>query len=322
MKWFYFLITLLFLFFSSLVRGDERVILNVFHAGSLAVPFDKMERVFEAKYPSIDVRCEASGSVLAVRKVIDLHKPCDVIAVADYDIIPKMMFPAYTDHVKLFARNEIVLCYTNKSLYRREINTQNWYQILGRPNVKWAFANPNDDPCGYRTLMTIALSSIYYHQPDLLQVLLEKLSDIYWHETNAGILIVPPVNLTTKDCKIFVRSKSVELLGLLESGAIDYAFEYKSVAEQHKLPYLNLPAQINLSNLKHKAFYAKVRVKLANGKVLQGKPIVYGIASLKTAKHPKEARLWENFVTSEKGAEILKRCFQTPIFPAEEITHD
>jgi len=293
MKWFYFLITLLFLFFSSLVRGDERVILNVFHAGSLAVPFDKMERVFEAKYPSIDVRCEASGSVLAVRKVIDLHKPCDVIAVADYDIIPKMMFPAYTDHVKLFARNEIVLCYTNKSLYRREINTQNWYQILGRPNVKWAFANPNDDPCGYRTLMTIALSSIYYHQPDLLQ-----------------------------DCKIFVRSKSVELLGLLESGAIDYAFEYKSVAEQHKLPYLNLPAQINLSNLKHKAFYAKVRVKLANGKVLQGKPIVYGIASLKTAKHPKEARLWENFVTSEKGAEILKRCFQTPIFPAEEITHD
>jgi molybdate/tungstate transport system substrate-binding protein len=300
---------------TSLAR--QEVVLKVFHAGSLSVPFAEMEQVFEKRYPYIDVQREASGSVQAVRKVTDLHKPCDVIAVADYDIIPKMMFPDYVNYVKLFARNEIVICYTDKSRYVEKINGQNWYKILARPNVKWAFANPNDDPCGYRTLMTMALASIYYKEPNLFSTLLGEISGLVWKK-EGGILITTPTTLaTTKN--IFIRSKSVELLGLLESGAIDYAFEYKSVGKQHHLHYAILPAEINLSDLAHKDLYAQVKVQLSNGKVMQGKPIVYGIATLKKSRYPQEAKLWEDFVTGKEGAEILRACFQTPIFPAKII---
>lgn len=313
----FFISFLWFLCILSTSWAGQEVVLKVFHAGSLSVPFAKMEQVFEQKYPFLDVRREASGSVQAVRKVTDLHKPCDAIGVSDYSIIPKMMFPDYADHVKLFARNEIVICYTDKSRYGDKVNGQNWYKILAKPNVKWAFSNPNDDPCGYRSLMTMALASIYYKEPNLFSTLVGKISGFVW-EKGKEILITTPATLaTTKN--IFIRPKEVELLGLLESGAIDYAFEYKSVAQQHHLHYVTLPAEINLSDLTHKDFYAQVKVQLSNGKVVQAKPIVYGISTLKKTRRPKEAKLWEDFVTGEEGVEILKACFQTPIFPAKVI---
>ncbi len=300
-------------------KSWEKVVLKVFQAGSLSAPFAAMEKAFERRYPYIDVRREASGSVKAVRKVIDLHKPCDVIAVADYTLIPKMMFPKYADHVKLFARNELVLCYTSYSRYSQEINTQNWYQILARPDVKWGFSNPSDDPCGYRTVIAIGLASLYYHRPDLMKELLSPYLNLGWQKNKEGLSFTFPSNLKIKGHKIFVRPKSVELLGLLESKAIDYAFEYKSVALQHKLLFISLPSAVNLSQVKYISFYKQVKIKLANGKVIPGKPIVYGIATLKTAPHPKEAKLWEEFVTGKEGQRILKNCFQTLISPPKEI---
>jgi len=313
------LVVFLIFCFSNVLYAGGKIKLKVFHAGSLSVPFAKLESIFENKYPQIDVRREASGSVQAVRKVTDLGKACDIIAVADYEIIPKMMFPYYTDYVKLFARNEIVLCYTEKSRYKEKINDKNWYKILSKSDVKWGFSNPNDDPCGYRTLMTIALASIYYKKTDLFTSLLKNFPIIYKSDQN-NIFIELKKDLQTKK-GIFIRSKSVELIGLLESGAIDYAFEYKSVAKQHKLFYIDLPKEINLGDFSYKDFYAKVRIKLKTGIIIKAKPIIYGITVLKNAVHPEEARLWEMFVTGNDGIKILKECFQIPIFPTKEIRY-
>jgi len=299
------------------VKAQKKIILKVFHAGSLSVPFAQLEGKFEQKYPYIDVQREASGSIKAVRKITELKKNCDVIAVADYSLIPQMLFPQYADYVKLFARNEIVLCYTDRSRFAKEITFQNWYHILSKPQVKWAFSNPNNDPCGYRTLISIALALFFYQKPNLFSVLLQPYTNLSWQQGNHKLLITVPANLSLKEHKVFIRPKSVELLALLESGAVDYAFEYKSVALQHQLLHLSLPPEINLGKLKYQNFYSQVQIKLGNGKIIQGKPVVYGIAILKTTSHPKEAKLWEEFVTGQEGAKVLKTHFQTPIFPAQ-----
>ncbi len=311
---------LFFVLCAGSLHAKEKVILKVFHAGSLSVPFSKMEKGFEKKYPYIDVRREISGSIKAIRKVAELHKPCDVIAVADYTLIPKMLFPTYAGCVKLFARNELVLCYTKKSKYANRINSSNWYKILKKRGVKWGFSNPNDDPCGYRTVISIGLASLYYNNPKLVKYLLKKrYVNISCRKKGNVIQFKTPKDLKVKGKKIFIRPKSVELLGLLESGVIDYAFEYKSVALQHGLLYVELPPEINLGNIKHASFYKRSKITLFNGKTIQGKPIVYGIAVLKNAPHPKEANLWEGFVTSKEGKNILLECKQTPIYPAKEI---
>ncbi len=306
-----------FLLAASSVLAGEKVILRVFHAGSLSVPFAAMEEAFEARYPWIDVRREPSGSVLAIRKVTDLGKPCDVVASADYSLIPKMMFPRYADHVYLFARNELVLCYTSRSRLAKEIDNKNWFEILKQTKVKWGFSNPNVDPCGYRTLMMIALAELYYQKP-LLELLTSHLP-LSVSRKDQGVLIEVPEDLKPRGRKIFIRPKSVELLGLLESGAIDYAVEYLSVARQHGLRYLRLPPAINLGYLKEADFYQRVQIRLAGGKLVQGGPIIYGMASLKTALHPREARLFESFVIGTEGKKILEESFQIPIHPAQEL---
>ncbi len=314
-------ISIFFLIFVYFVKPGfgKKVILKMFHAGSLSVPFAKMEKAFEKKYPFIDVRREVSGSVRAVRKVIELHKPCDVVAVADYTLIPKMMIPKYADYVKLFAKNELVLCFTEKSKYANEINSNNWFEILARPGVKFGFSNPNEDPCGYRSVLSIGLAALYYKNPSILKELLGKNSNITWQKTKKELIFIVPKEVRVNTQKIAIRPKEVDLVALLESGAIDYLFLYKSVVLQHNLKFIELPSAINLSSIKMKNFYQKCKIKLANRKIIKAKPIVYGITIVKNAPHPKEAKLWEDFVTGEEGRKILKACFQTPFYPAKKI---
>ena len=199
--------------------------LTIFHAGSLSVPLQKIGEEFSHKHPRIRIAFESSGSVDAVRKITDLNKSCDVLAVADWILIPKMMYDKHASWVIIFASNEMVIAYTDKSKYSNEIeeNPTDWYKILSRDDVTIGRSDPNCDPCGYRALMVFQLASIYYSDPSINTTL--------WEHENT-----------------IVKPKSVELLALLEAGQLDYAFEYKSVAVQHNLNYLELPDYINLGN--------------------------------------------------------------------------
>jgi molybdate/tungstate transport system substrate-binding protein len=98
----------------------------IFHAGSLSVPLKAMEKNFEAKYPKVDVLREAAGSQACARKITDLHKPCDIMASADYSVIDKLLIPKYADWNVRFATNQMVLCYTDKSKFADKVNADNW----------------------------------------------------------------------------------------------------------------------------------------------------------------------------------------------------
>jgi len=143
--------------------------LIIFHAGSLTVPFERMEREFEARYPKVDILREPAGSIRCARKITDLKKPCDIMVSADYAIIDRLLIPKYADWNVCFASNQIVLCYTDKSRYAKEINRENWYKILATRDVVWGHADPNVDPCGYRALMVLQLAEKFYEKPGLYQ---------------------------------------------------------------------------------------------------------------------------------------------------------
>ncbi len=304
-KW----LILFFLLVSPLFAGSK-VILKVFHAGSLSIPFREMKEEFEEKHPEVEVRLEPSGSVLAIRKITDLHKSADVVAVADYSLIEKMLFPTYADRVYIFGANEMVLAFSDHSKYHRLINERNWYEILSMPGVKWGFSNPLLDPCGYSTLVTIALAEEYYRKK-----IFSELVSPFLNVTFSGRKILLPSEIKLKGRKVYMRPKAVELLGLIESGFLDYIFEYRSVAMQHRLKFLKLPEEINLSSLKFRKYYSGVKILFPSGKIISGKPILYGISPLLNAPHPHWAREWVKFVTGKRGAEIMERNFQKSIYP-------
>jgi len=294
----------------------SKTVLKVFHAGSLTVPFEEIERLFEARHPEVDVQRESMGSVKAVRQITEIGKRVDVIAVADYSLIPSLMYPKYADWYVKFATNELVLAYNpTESRYADEININNWYDILRRDGVTFGFSNPNLDPCGYRALMAIQLAELYYNDSAIFDdLILANTAITVGEEENGTYTIKVPEDLAPNTEKVTVRAKSVELIALVEGGGLDYAFEYKSVAVQHNLSFVSLPDEVDLGSVDYAPLYRRVRVMRADGRVCVGKPITYGVTVPKNSPNPKLGLEFVKFIIGE-GMSVLEACGQLPIQP-------
>jgi molybdate/tungstate transport system substrate-binding protein len=283
--------------------GEPSGDLIIFNAGSLSVPMKQLADTFKQMYPHVNILAEASGSVACARKITDLHRECDIMASADYTIIDKMLIPGYTSWNIKFASNEISIIYSDKSRYAKEINSNNWYQILMRDDVSFGRADPNADPCGYRTVLMLKLAEKFYGKPGLTDAFLKK------------------------DMR-FMRPKEVDLLSLLETNTIDYIFIYRSVAVQHSLRFLNLPDEINLRNPGMADLYNSVSVEINGDKpgkkiVQRGEPAVYGITILRDAPNKTAAMAFVNFLlTKQQGMKIIEKCGQPSVIPAYTSSFD
>ncbi|MDI6867186.1 tungstate ABC transporter substrate-binding protein WtpA [Methanoculleus sp.] len=290
---------------------QERTVLKVVPAGSLLYPFEQIEAEFESQHPEIDVQLEGHGSIQAIRQVTDLGRPIDVVAVADASLIPDMMYipmgegeENYTDWYIPFAENEIVIAYTDRSKGADEITPENWYHILARPDVRVGFSNPMLDSCGYRALMVTALAEDYYNEPGLFEAIIGGAFNppIRPFVSDGMTTITLPERMRPATEKVAIRDGSIYLLSLLDAGGIDYAFEYRSVAEEHGLHWIDLPPEIDLGSAEHAGYYRTVRVNLgfqrfqSIGSERIGQPIVYAITVPRNAPHPKEAHMFVEFV--------------------------
>jgi len=290
--------------------------LKVFHAGSLSIPFSQVEEIFESNHPDVDVQLEAHGSVVAVRQVTEVGKMGDVVAVADFSLIPSMMVPEYASFYLQFAKNRMVLAYTEESELADKVNSDNWYNVLRNPDVRYGFSNPNMDPCGYRSPMVMQLAETHYLDDKILDDLVIDNSAITVDERDGNYQINTPEALRPNTAKLSIRDKSVSLVALLQNGGLDYAYEYMSVAKQHGLEYVTLPESIDLSSTEHADTYKHVTVKTADGNVKTAKPIVYGITIPSNAEHPELAREFVQLIISKKGQEVFSELGQPPIVPA------
>jgi len=301
---------------TSSQSGGQKKVLKVLMAGSLVSPMEKIEKKFEADHPNVDVQFEHAGSIECVQKITQLGVKADVFASADYTLIPSMMVPEYADWYVLFAKNEMVLTYSDKSKYANIINKNNWYKILDKPDVIWAFSNPNLDPCGYRTPMTIQLAELEYKDDKIFENLIISKSKITVDEVNGIYVITTPENLAPATNKLTIRNKSVELVSMVQDGGLDYAWEYISVAVQNDMKYIRLPGSINLSDVAYTDTYKRVQVKTADGKTQTGKPIVYGVTVPKNAPNVELANEFVKYMIDEFGQKVFEEDGQPPVIPA------
>ena len=283
--------------------AQEAQTVKVFHAGSLAVPLEQAEQQFEALHPEVDIQRESMGSVACVQQITEIGKNGSVLASADYSLIPSMMYPDYADWYVRFATNDLVLAYNpDRSMYASEITPENWYEILRRDGVVFGFSNPNDDPCGYRSVMVFQLAEFNYGDDQIFDdLILENTAITVSEEADGTYYITTPEDLQPITEKVDIRPKSVELVAFVEEGGLDYAFEYRSVAVQHNLSFVDLPLGIDLSAVEYADSYEKVHVELASGNIQTGKPIVYGITVPKVADNPEGGMEFVEFVIGESG---------------------
>lgn len=308
---------------------QEKVPMKTIIAGSLMVPFHVVEEEFERQHPNVDVLIEGHGSIQVIRHVTELHAEADVVVVADYSLIPMMMYDVrvpgttenYADWYLKFATNSIGLAYTNQSKYADQINSTNWYEILSKPDVRVGISDPRFDSCGYRALMVCQLAELYYDDDTILERVIGGFTPpITVNEDNGVYVISVPEIL--EPLKAILRGSSVRLLSILESGDLDYAFMYQSLSEQYKLDFLKLPAEIALGSDSHKKLARELKVKLAFQRFASVMPeftchpIQYGITIPQNAPHPELAVDFLSFALGPEGQSILWDNHQPSMFPA------
>lgn len=282
----------LLLFLALLARPTRSVEpLTIFNAGSLAYPIRELLTAFNRQHPEVRATQESSGSLEAARKLTELGKIPDILAVADYGVIAKLLVPTYTSWYIGFASNAMVLAFSDRSISASEISADNWWRVLLRKEVRWGLSDANLDPNGYRAHMVFQLAETAQHEPGLAARLERAVDPRY------------------------VRPSEAQLLGLVQAGELDYAWSYRSLAATAGLRWLNLPAAIDLSDPTRAAEYAKAHIRLpgprmgsADSVEFRGEAILYAVTIPRAAAHPGVAREFVRFILSSEGQAILQRA--------------
>lgn len=309
----------------SSTPSPEPIEMRVLMAGSLIVPFDEIESAFEAQYPHVDLLMEGHGSIQCVRIVSELHELADVIVTADHALIPLLMYETenpdtgepYADWYAAFATNKLTLAYTDQSARADEITAQNWYAVVNEPDVRLGVPDPRFDAAGYRGLMAFQLAELHYDSPiifDNFTMGRFRYPFKTTQDADSGrwIIHVPEIVEPKPDSGLIVRGGSIQLIALLESGDVDYAFEYESVSQQHNFRYVSLPDTVNLGNEAMAPLYDSVEVQLDFQRFTSvephfpGEPIGYGVTIPSSAPHPEMAAEFVAFLLGAEGKAILE----------------
>lgn len=234
----------------------------------------------------IVVQRESGASLEHARKITELGRIPDVIALADVEVFPQLLMPAHVSWYAEFARNRMIVGYTDKSRHAAEIDSTNWPKILSMADVQVGRPDPDLAPAGYRTLLLLQLAERYYHSPGLAARVLAN---------------APRRNM---------RPNAAELAALLQTGELDYIFDYESVATAYGFKALRLPAAIDLGDPTQATEYAKARARVKgkgnDSATFAGAPIVYALSVPRGAPHPAAAQRLARFLLSADGRRLMR----------------
>jgi molybdate/tungstate transport system substrate-binding protein len=163
------------------------------------------------------------------------------------------------------------------------------------------------DAAGYRALMVTVLAGDRYGDPGIFpRVIGDHFSPplVAGQKGGSRVVALPQV-LNPSDNHVAIRDGSLFLMSLLSAGGIDYAFEYRSVAEAQNFSWVPLPPGINLADPAQADRYGTVKVILGFprfsdiGSERTGRPIVYAITVPNSAPDPAAGEQFAAFVVEE-----------------------
>jgi molybdate/tungstate transport system substrate-binding protein len=271
---------------SATLRAQSPGVLSVMNAASITRPMHAVLDSFAAR-TNTKYELEPGASLEIARRMTELHKTPDVVLLADPEVFPQLLMPQYVHWYALFARNRIVLAYTAGSRGAATINSSNWRIVLMQPGVETGRADPNTDPSGYRTLLTMQLAEQFYHENGLY----------------ARLLAAAPARN--------VRPREADQVALLQTHELDYIWTYQNLAENDGLKYVKLPDAIDLGNPADSAAYSRSETKVMGKKpgemlTMRGAPILFALSIPEQAENRALAEKFVAYLLSPDGRRVLR----------------
>jgi molybdate/tungstate transport system substrate-binding protein len=273
---------------ASLLGGvavSNESIVRVAHAGSLITVFN--QRIAPAfRRTGFTFEGQGKGSV-ALANMIDsgLIAP-DVFVASDTTVMADLLERGHAiSWYATFATSRMVLAYSPNSRFvnsfdEARLGRAPWTALLTRKGVKLIRTDPAIDPKGYRTIILAQLAERYYRLPGFASRALGDDRNPEQLQTDEGILI------------------------RLEGGDADAAFLYAIEAVSRHLPFIELPAELNLGDRRLAARYATESVVI-DGKNRRGAPIEYAFTIPRAARNPDGADAFLHFLEAKEGRRLL-----------------
>jgi molybdate/tungstate transport system substrate-binding protein len=268
---------------SGFQSADRSV--SVLYAGSLATVMENGIGPEFAKATGYSYHGEAQGSLGAAQMIRNHLRTPDVFISADPLVnLNLLMGSRNGDLVKWFVvvgSSQLVLAYNPRSKFAARFedaaaNRTPWYEVLATPALRFGRGDPSIDPKGYRTLFMFELAARHYHKESIPKLLGE------------------PLNPN----QVFPE---VVLLARIESGQFDAGIFYKHEILARKLPYITLPAEINLGDPRLSDLYAQVNYTTPSGQHVSGAPIVFTVTIPESAPHREGALAFARFLLTSAG---------------------
>ena len=178
--------------------------------------------------------------------------------------------PKFTNWYVQYAGTSIVVAYNPKSKYASQFAAlasgkeplSNLFTLMEQPGFKLGRTDPNIDPQGRDFIFMLELAQSYYHLP----------------ASTVTKILGGPTNSATSS-EIFSEAS---LDATLQSGQLDASSAFITQAIELHLPYIKLPAAINLGSFADAPMYKKATVTITGGKVKKGSPQVIDITIVGT----------------------------------------
>jgi molybdate/tungstate transport system substrate-binding protein len=182
--------------------------------------------------------------------IAEEQKSPDIVAVADPALFNGPLHPSWYG---MFATNSLVLAYQTDTDGGQRIASaerDRWFELILNGTARLGRTDPDLDPLGYRTLFMLELANRYYE------------TDLSLHEQ------------LPEDARIFPET---QLVSQFETGAIDVAVTYQSMAVERGYEYIELPPEINFGHREYTDnWYSTVSYSLPDGNSVEGALICYG----------------------------------------------
>ncbi len=266
--------------------------LTVAYAGSMGVLMDRGLGPAYAKTAGVTFHGIGEGAFALAHLLAAKTMHADVFVSVTAGPIKLLQQAGMIGPAVPVASTAMVIAYTRKSRFATQLKSATegripWYKVLSEQGFRFGRTDPRTDPQGRNILLTFDLAGRYYHHPRL------------------GRRILGP---TINPAQIFTEPS---LLARLDAGQLDAASAYESAAKSLNLPFIALPAQINLSNpAMAPQWYDKASITLpvkGQMKTVHPEPLVFYAAALKNSADPKAAQGFVDFMSSATGQALFKR---------------
>ena len=272
--------------------ADELVPLDVAYAGSMGSMMEGPIKSAAARTLKIDFHGRAQGSSALAQLIVGGSIRPDVF-------IPVTPGPALTilragkaDSAQPIAHTEMVIAYSPKSRFASRFDAaakgkEDLWKILLEPGLRFGRTDPVTDPQGRNIIFTMMLAAKAIKQADLVEKVLG-----------------PAIN----EKQIFTEPT---VMVRLQSGELDASSAYKIQPGPLNLPYVPLPAEINLSGQNVRTEHPDVTLSVG-GKSYTPEPLIYYAAVLKDAPNAKGAAAFMEWLKGDEAQAIFRKYNYDP----------